>query len=64
LNLEAQAGAFAGPASARFALVDEYLAHLGNRNYFAEDGLGLRVRLPAFCRRLVGEDIELAAAFN
>jgi integrase/recombinase XerD len=64
LNLEAQAGALVGPASARFPLVDEYLAYLGDRNYSPKTVRGYGFDLLAFCRRLVDEDIELAAAFN
>jgi integrase/recombinase XerD len=52
----------AGPASARFALVDEYLAYLGDRNYSPKTVRAYGFDLLAFCRWLVGENVELASA--
>jgi site-specific recombinase XerD len=51
----------AGPASAGFVLVDEYLAYLGDRNYSPRTVRAYGFDLLAFCRWLAGEDIELAA---
>ena len=51
----------AGPASARFALVDEYLAYLGDRNYSPKTVRAYGFDLLAFCRWLAGENVELAA---
>jgi site-specific recombinase XerD len=45
-------------------LVDEYLAYLGDRNYSPKTVGAYGFDLLAFCRWLVDEDIELAAAFN
>lgn len=50
-----------GPASVRFALVDEYLAYLGDRNYSPKTVRAYGFDVLAFCRWLVGEDVELAA---
>jgi integrase/recombinase XerD len=51
----------AGPASAGFALVDEYLAYLGDRNYSPKTVRAYGFDLLAFCRWLVSEDVELGA---
>ncbi|MEV6928134.1 tyrosine-type recombinase/integrase [Dactylosporangium sp. NPDC051485] len=51
----------AGPASARFVLVDEYLAYLGDRNYSPKTVRAYGFDLLAFCRWLSGENVELAA---
>jgi integrase/recombinase XerD len=53
--------ALAGPGSAGFVLVSEYLAHLGDRNYSPKTVRAYGFDLLAFCRWLAGEDIALAA---
>jgi integrase/recombinase XerD len=49
----------AGDAAARFGLVDEYLAHLGDRNYSAETVRAYGYDLLAFCRWLTGQGLGL-----
>jgi site-specific recombinase XerD len=53
--------ALAGPGSADFMLVNEYLAHLGDRNYSVRTVRAYGFDLLAFCRWLVTEDIALTA---
>jgi diketogulonate reductase-like aldo/keto reductase len=43
--------ALAGPAAARFGLVDEYLAYLADRNYSPKTVCAYGYDLLAFCRR-------------
>ena len=63
LRLEEREGdwALAGPGSADFMLVNEYLAHLGDRNYSVRTVRAYGFDLLAFCRWLVTEDIALTA---
>jgi site-specific recombinase XerD len=49
----------AGPDASRFVLVDEYLAHLGDRNYSPKTVRAYGFDLLAFCRWLAAEDIAL-----
>lgn len=49
----------AGPAASGFALVDEYLAYLGDRNYSPKTIRAYGYDLLAFCRWLAAEDIAL-----
>jgi integrase/recombinase XerD len=51
----------AGAASAEFALVDEYLAYLADRNYSPKTVRAYGFDLLAFCRWLVSENIALDA---
>ena len=53
--------ALAGPGSAGFVLVNEYLAYLGDRNYSPKTVRAYGFDLLAFCRWLAGENIVLAA---
>lgn len=48
-------------AAARFALVNEYLGYLADRNYSPRTGRAYGFDLLAFCRWLMNEDIALAA---
>jgi integrase/recombinase XerD len=50
----------AGLAAARFVLVDEYLAHLADRNYSPKTLRAYGYDLLAFCRWLIGEELQLA----
>ena len=50
----------AGPAATRFGLVDEYLAHLADRNYSPKTVRAYGYDLLAFCRWLAGEELHLA----
>jgi hypothetical protein len=61
LRLEEHAGgwALAGPAAARFGLVDEYLAYLADRNYSPKTVRAYGYDLLAFCRWLAGQDLRL-----
>ncbi|MEP7025918.1 MAG: site-specific integrase [Actinomycetota bacterium] len=63
LRLEERGGgwALAGPGSAGFVLVNEYLGYLGDRNYSPKTVRAYGFDLLAFCRWLGGEDIALAA---
>jgi integrase/recombinase XerD len=49
----------AGPAAARFGLVDEYLAYLADRNYSPKTVRAYGYDLLAFCRWLAGQDLQL-----
>ncbi len=49
----------AGDAAARFGLVDEYLAHLLDRNYSSKTVRAYGYDLLAFCRWLTGQDLVL-----
>jgi site-specific recombinase XerD len=49
----------AGSAASRFGLVDEYLAHLADRNYSPKTVRAYGYDLLAFCRWLVAEDQPL-----
>lgn len=62
LRLEEREGgwALAGPGAARFVLVDEYLAHLADRNYSPKTVRAYGYDLLAFCRWLAEEDVPLA----
>jgi site-specific recombinase XerD len=51
----------AGPASASFVLVDEYLAYLSDRNYSPRTVRAYGFDLLAFCRWLVSENVALEA---
>jgi integrase/recombinase XerD len=51
--------ALAGSAAARFALVDEYLAYLADRNYSPKTVRAYGYDLLAFCRWLIGEAVPL-----
>jgi len=61
LRLEERAGAWAlaGSAASRFGLVDEYLAHLVDRNYSPKTVRAYGYDLLAFCRWLLAEDESL-----
>lgn len=61
LRLEERDGgwALAGPAASRFALVDEYLAHLVDRNYSPKTVRAYGYDLMAFCRWLAAEQEPL-----
>lgn len=50
-----------GDRSGRFRLVDEYLSHLGDRNYSARTVRAYGFDLLAFCRWLAAEGFELEA---
>jgi integrase/recombinase XerD len=50
--------ALAGPAASRFGLVDEYLAHLVDRNYSPKTVRAYGYDLLAFCRWLATEDTQ------
>src|SRR5665648_838859 len=52
-------GALAGDVAARFGLVDEYLAHLLDRNYSPKTVRAYGYDLLAFCRWLTGQDLGL-----
>lgn len=62
LRLEERDGAWAltGPAASRFALVDEYLAHLADRNYSPKTVRAYGYDLLGFCRWLAAEEEPLA----
>lgn len=51
--------ALAGDVAARFGLVDEYLAHLLDRNYSPKTVRAYGYDLLAFCRWLTGQDLGL-----
>jgi integrase/recombinase XerD len=51
--------ALAGPAAARFGLVDEYLAYLADRNYSPKTVRAYGYDLLAFCRWLAAEERPL-----
>jgi hypothetical protein len=53
--------ALAGPGAARFALVNEYLSHLADRNYSPKTIRACGFDLLAFCRWLHAEQVELGA---
>ncbi|MDZ7577955.1 MAG: tyrosine-type recombinase/integrase, partial [Candidatus Nanopelagicales bacterium] len=53
--------AVAGPAASRFALVDEYLAYLIDRNYSPKTVRSYGFDLLAFCRWLADEELALTA---
>jgi hypothetical protein len=61
LRLEERDGAWvlAGHTAARFVLVDEYLAHLADRNYSPKTVRAYGYDLLGFCRWLAGEDLQL-----
>lgn len=61
LRLEERDGGWAlsGPAASRFGLVDEYLAHLADRNYSPKTVRAYGYDLLAFCRWLVAEEQPL-----
>lgn len=61
LRLEERDGGWvlSGSAASRFGLVDEYLAHLADRNYSAKTVRAYGYDLLAFCRWLVGEEQPL-----
>ena len=63
LRLDRIAGgwALAGAEVDRFALVNEYLSYLSDRNYSPQTVRAYGFSLLAFCRWLTGEDIELDA---
>jgi len=50
----------AGPGVNRFALVNEYLSYLADRNYSPQTVRVYGFSLLAFCRWLAGEEIDLA----
>ena len=50
----------AGPVANRFGLVDEYLAHLTDRNYSRKTVRAYGYDLLGFCRWLAGENLQLA----
>lgn len=58
LRLEERGGAWglAGPAASRFALIDEYLAYLADRNYSPKTVRAYGYDLLSFCRWLAAED--------
>jgi site-specific recombinase XerD len=62
LRLEERDGCWglAGPSAARFVLIDEYLAHLADRNYSPKTVRAYGYDLLAFCRWLAAEDLPLA----
>lgn len=62
LRLEERDGAWAlaGSAAARFGLVDEYLAHLADRNYSPMTVRAYGYDLLGFCRWLAAEEEPLA----
>jgi integrase/recombinase XerD len=62
LRLEERDGSWvlAGPAATRFGLVDEFLAHLADRNYSPKTVRAYGYDLLAFCRWLAGEGLQLA----
>lgn len=51
--------ALAGDEAARYVLVDEFLAHLIDRNYSPKTVRAYGYDLLAFCRWLIDEDLEL-----
>lgn len=51
----------AGPVAVKFASVNEYLAHLVDRNYSPKTVRAYGFDLLAFCRWLSAEDVELEA---
>lgn len=53
--------ALAGPAASLFGLVDEYLAHLADRNYSPKTVRAYGYDLLAFCRWLLDEEQQLSA---
>ena len=62
LQLRERDGSWAltGSAAARFALVDEYLAYLADRNYSPKTVRAYGYDLLAFCRWLAAEDAPLS----
>lgn len=62
LRLEERDGGWAldGPAASRFGLVDEYLAHLADRNYSPKTVRAYGYDLLAFCRWLAVEGQPLS----
>jgi integrase/recombinase XerD len=62
LRLEQRDGSWflAGADAGRFGLVNDYLAHLADRNYSPRTVRGYGFGLLAFCRWLAAERIELA----
>jgi site-specific recombinase XerD len=62
LRVEERDGSWvlAGPTAARFGLVDEYLAHLADRNYSPGTVRAYGYDLLGFCRWLAGEDLRLS----
>lgn len=62
LRLEERCGGWglAGPGASRFGLVDEYLAHLADRNYSPKTVRAYGYDLLAFCRWLAVEQQPLA----
>jgi integrase/recombinase XerD len=56
--------ALAGPAASRFGLVDEYLAHLADRNYSPKTVRAYGYDLLAFCRWLATEDQSLTGVIT
>jgi len=62
LQLRERDGSWAltGSAAARFALVDEYLAYLADRNYSPKTVRAYGYDLLAFCRWLAAEDVPLS----
>ena len=63
LGLEQHDGdwGLAGPDTARFGLVNEYLSYLADRNYSPRTVRAYGFDLLAFCRWLSAEQVELAA---
>jgi site-specific recombinase XerD len=61
LRLEERDGGWllAGPAAPQFVLVDEYLAHLADRNYSPKTVRAYGYDLLAFCRWLVAEELPV-----
>lgn len=61
LRLEERDGgwALAGSAASLFGLVDEYLAHLSDRNYSPKTVRAYGYELLAFCRWLAAEEQPL-----
>ena len=51
----------AGPETARFGLVNEYLSYLADRNYSPRTVRAYGFDMLAFCRWLSAEQVELAA---
>ena len=62
LQLRERDGSWAltGSAAARFALVDEYLAYLADRNYSPKTVRAYGYDLLAFCRWLAAEEVPLS----
>lgn len=61
LRLEERDGGWllAGPVAPQFVLVDEYLAHLADRNYSPKTVRAYGYDLLAFCRWLVAEELPV-----